>query len=97
MPTYEYECTECSHKFELFQSIKDNPIEHCIKCNGKVRRVFGTAAIIFKGSGFYVNDYKNNTASQKQSPSAAGSSTEKKDTQKIEPPKESSTAPVTPD
>ena len=47
MPTYEYECIECKHKFDVFQSIKDNPIDSCEKCNGSVRKVFGNAAIIF--------------------------------------------------
>ena len=58
MPTYEYECLECKNRFDVFQSINDNPIEQCIKCNGKVRKLFGKAGIIFKGSGFYTTDYK---------------------------------------
>jgi len=60
MPTYEYVCTECEHNFEVFQSMSDKPVETCEKCSGKVRKVFGAAGIIFKGSGFYVNDYKKN-------------------------------------
>ena len=60
MPTYEYECMECKNRFDVFQSINDNPVEKCVKCNGKVRKLFNTAGIIFKGSGFYVTDYKNN-------------------------------------
>ncbi len=62
MPTYEYVCTECEHKFDVFQSMNDDPIEKCEKCGGKVRKLFGTAGIIFKGSGFYVNDYKKGEA-----------------------------------
>jgi putative FmdB family regulatory protein len=59
MPTYDYECTECKHRFEMFQSIKDDPIEKCLKCGGKVKKLIGGGVgIIFKGSGFYVNDYK---------------------------------------
>jgi len=60
MPTYEYKCSSCDHSFEVFQSIKDDPISECEKCSGQVRRVIGPAGVIFKGSGFYVNDYKNN-------------------------------------
>jgi putative FmdB family regulatory protein len=60
MPTYEYECLECKNRFEVFQSMKDEPVQTCSKCNGKVRKLFGTTGIIFKGSGFYVNDYKKN-------------------------------------
>ena len=59
MPTYEYECTSCNHRFDVFQSMKDDPIKICEKCSGGVRRLFSPGGgIIFKGSGFYVNDYK---------------------------------------
>ena len=59
MPTYEYECQKCHHHFEVFQSIKDKPKSVCPKCKGKVKRLLGTGAgIIFKGSGFYVTDYR---------------------------------------
>ena len=64
MPTYEYECLECKNRFEVFQSINDSPIEKCSQCSGKVRKLFGTAGIIFKGSGFYVNDYKKGGSSE---------------------------------
>jgi len=63
MPTYDYECTECKDRFEAFQSMTDDPIETCKKCGGKVRKLIGAGAgIIFKGSGFYVNDYKKSSA-----------------------------------
>lgn len=58
MPTYQYKCNECEHDFEVFQSIKDDPITSCEKCGGEVRKVYNATGIIFKGSGFYVNDYK---------------------------------------
>lgn len=59
MPTYEYECTKCSHKFEEFQNITDKALIHCPKCKGNLRRIIsGGAGIIFRGSGFYVTDYK---------------------------------------
>lgn len=58
MPTYEYQCLECNHKFEVFQSMKDDPIKVCPTCGKEVRKLFSSAGIIFKGSGFYVNDYK---------------------------------------
>ena len=60
MPTYEYECQKCGHRFELFQSIKDPPRKRCPKCRGKVKRLLGTGAgMIFKGSGFYITDYRS--------------------------------------
>jgi putative FmdB family regulatory protein len=58
MPTYEYECKKCGHRFEKFQSMKDAPEKKCPECRGPVRRLIGRgAAIIFKGSGFYETDY----------------------------------------
>ncbi len=62
MPTYEYECLECKHRFDVFQSITDESVKKCEKCGKDVRKIFGTAGIIFKGEGFYVNDYKKNGA-----------------------------------
>ncbi len=60
MPTYEYECRECGHRFEEFQSITDEPIGTCPECGGEVRRLIGSGAgIIFKGSGFYQTDYRS--------------------------------------
>jgi len=59
MPTYEYECPHCQHKFELFQKMTDQPLEKCPKCHKKVRRLIGSGSgIIFKGSGFYATDYR---------------------------------------
>ena len=61
MPTYEYECQKCKKMFELFQSITEEPVKTCPKCKGKVKRLIGGGSgIIFKGSGFYQTDYKNN-------------------------------------
>ena len=61
MPTYEYECRGCHHKFELYQSIMAKPITLCPKCKkAKVRRLIGRGAgFIFKGSGFYQTDYRS--------------------------------------
>ena len=61
MPTYDYICDKCQHKFEHFQSIKSRPVRKCPKC-GKlsVQRLIGAGAgIIFKGSGFYQTDYRS--------------------------------------
>jgi putative FmdB family regulatory protein len=73
MPTYEYICDKCDHKFDFFQSIKDEPIKICAKekCGmkkwgkGKVRRAIGAGAgLIFKGSGFYITDYRSENYKQ---------------------------------
>lgn len=57
MPTYGYECTACDNQFEVFQSIKDDPLTACETCGGTLRKRIYPVGIAFKGSGFYVNDY----------------------------------------
>jgi len=65
MPTYEYVCQKCRHEFEQFQSIKDKPLSRCPKCKGKVQRKIGSGAgLIFKGSGFYITDYRSDSYKQ---------------------------------
>ena len=60
MPTYTYRCSACNYKFDLFHSIKENGTRNCPKCGAEVYRMIGSGAgLIFKGSGFYVTDYKN--------------------------------------
>ena len=58
MPIYEYQCENCSCRFELKQSFSDNPIGTCPQCMSNARRIFLPAPIIFKGSGFYTTDVK---------------------------------------
>ena len=60
MPTYDYRCTACGHRFERFESINDDGAKACPKCNKKkAKRMLGTGAgLIFKGAGFYTTDYK---------------------------------------
>jgi putative FmdB family regulatory protein len=86
MPTYEYECTKCKKTFDAFQSMKDDPYKTCPKekCRmkswgkGKVKRLIGAGAgLIFKGSGFYITDYRSEgyknaaeSASKSESPAA---------------------------
>ncbi len=67
MPTYEYECQKCGHRFEEFQSMKDAPLTKCPECKGKVKRLIGAGAgFIFKGSGFYITDYRSSGYSEKK-------------------------------
>ncbi|MBI4372616.1 MAG: zinc ribbon domain-containing protein [Candidatus Omnitrophica bacterium] len=66
MPTYEYECETCGHRFEEFQSIKAEPLKVCPQCKGNVKRLLGTGAgFIFKGSGFYQTDYRSSSYQKK--------------------------------
>ncbi len=75
MPTYDYECDACGHRFELFQSISADPEKKCPECKKlKLRRLIGTgAAVMFKGSGFYQTDYRSD--SYKKSASADSKTT----------------------
>ena len=66
MPTYEYVCKACGQEFEVFQSITEEPLKKCPECGGEARRRIGTGAgLIFKGSGFYITDYKNKANASK--------------------------------
>ena len=57
MPRYDYRCTECGHEFEVKQSFSDEPVALCPLCDVESRRVIHSVPVVFKGSGFYVNDY----------------------------------------
>jgi putative FmdB family regulatory protein len=63
MPTYDYQCDACDHKFELYQGINDPKKKKCPECGKlKLRRLLGTgAAVVFKGSGFYQTDYRSDS------------------------------------
>ena len=56
MPTYVYACTECDHRFEVQQSFTDSALTQCPQCQGRLRKVFNSVGIVFKGSGFYRTD-----------------------------------------
>ena len=60
MPTYAYRGTECPHEFEVYQSFSENPLTACVECGSPVRRVIHPAGIVFKGSGWYITDSRNN-------------------------------------
>ncbi len=60
MPTYDYQCSKCGDVFETFQRITDAPLEACPKCGGPVKRLIGPGAgFLFRGSGFYITDYRS--------------------------------------
>ena len=74
MPTYEYVCSKCGHQFERFQSMRDEPLRKCPKCHKAAlkRLIGGGAGLIFKGSGFYITDYKNKGMAAAASSEAGG-------------------------
>ena len=60
MPTYNYYCNDCGTHFSYFQKMSESPISNCENCGGKIKRLItGGTGLIFKGSGFYLTDYKN--------------------------------------
>ena len=69
MPTYDYQCADCNHLFEAFQSITAQPLTECPECKKPaLKRLIGTGAgLIFKGSGFYCTDYKSKSYKQDES------------------------------
>ena len=56
MPTYSYACTECSNRFDAVQAFSDDALTTCPKCSGRLRKLFGSVGVVFKGSGFYRTD-----------------------------------------
>ena len=82
MPTYQYKCKYCGHELEEFQSIKDDPLTLCPECKTtNLARVMGTGGgLIFKGSGFYLTDYKNvkSSGSPEKKAAKSGGDTDKK-------------------
>ena len=59
MPTYQYACTACGHRFEAVQSFSDSSLTDCPECAGRLRKVFSSVGIVFKGSGFYRTDSRS--------------------------------------
>jgi putative FmdB family regulatory protein len=84
MPLYEYECFLCHHRFERIQRVSADPVEACPECGGAVRRLLGTPALQFKGSGWYVTDYGNGRS--RGTTETANGETEKSTTKSADPP-----------
>jgi putative FmdB family regulatory protein len=77
MPTYEYACKSCGERTEAVQAFSDPPLTECPRCGGSLRKVFGTPAIVLKGSGFYKTDSRsgsNGKRSDQPAKAASGTS-----------------------
>ena len=74
MPTYQYACTECGHAFDQFQSFSEDALTVCPECQGKLRKVFSAAGVVFKGSGFYRTDSRSGSSPSTSSTSSTTSS-----------------------
>jgi len=83
LPTYQYACTACDHRFEAVQSFSDDSLTVCPECGGPLRKVFSSVGIVFKGSGFYRTDSRGSSngvaASSSESKSDSSSSTSSSD------------------
>jgi putative FmdB family regulatory protein len=77
VPTYSYACTECSNRFDIVQSFTDDTLTVCSECSGKLRKLFNSVGIVFKGSGFYRTDSRGSggTASEPAKSDSSASST----------------------
>lgn len=77
MPLYQYECRTCEQSFERRQSFSDDPLTNCPLCGAEnaVDRVITPVGVIFKGSGFYINDSKSSSRSNGSSPKSHKSKT----------------------
>jgi putative FmdB family regulatory protein len=96
VPTYSYACTECDNKFDVVQAFTDDALTRCVKCDGRLRKLFGNVGVVFKGSGFYRTDSReaakstsNGSAKTSESPtssesasSSSGTSEKKSDSAK---------------
>ncbi|MTE15536.1 FmdB family zinc ribbon protein [Nocardia aurantiaca] len=74
MPTYSYACTECDNKFDIVQSFSDDALTTCDQCNGKLRKLFNSVGIVFKGSGFYRTDSRNGSTSSEPAKASTSAS-----------------------
>jgi putative FmdB family regulatory protein len=78
MPTYDYACTHCDHAFEIVQAFTDDALTVCPQCGGRLRKVFGSVGVVFKGSGFYRTDSRSSSSSIPAGKSGEGKSGESK-------------------
>ncbi|SDO35336.1 putative regulatory protein, FmdB family [Nakamurella panacisegetis] len=92
MPTYQYACTECGHRFEQVQAFSEASLTECPNCGGKLRKVYGSVGVVFKGSGFYRTDSRSGAVPAVSSEKSDSSSSESKPAAKESSPKKTSDA-----
>ncbi|MFI7677584.1 FmdB family zinc ribbon protein [Actinophytocola sp. NPDC049390] len=73
MPTYQYACTACDHRFDAVQSFSDPSLTECPECGGKLRKLYGSVGVVFKGSGFYRTDSRSESKSSTTASSSSSS------------------------
>jgi putative FmdB family regulatory protein len=84
VPTYQYACTACGHQLEAVQSFSEDPLTECPACAGRLRKLFSSVGIVFKGSGFYRTDSRGTTGEAKESSKTETKSDSKTESTKSE-------------
>jgi putative FmdB family regulatory protein len=74
VPTYSYACTECDNRFDAVQAFSDDALTTCPKCSGRLRKLFGSVGVVFKGSGFYRTDNRSDSGKSSSNGSSSKSS-----------------------
>jgi putative FmdB family regulatory protein len=82
VPTYSYACTECDDRFDAVQAFSDDALTTCTKCSGRLRKLFGSVGVVFKGSGFYRTDSREAAKSASTSSSASSDKGSEKGSEK---------------
>ena len=77
MPTYSYACTECDNRFDAVQAFTDDALTTCPQCSGRLRKLFNSVGVVFKGSGFYRTDSRESGGSKSGGSSTNSSASEK--------------------
>lgn len=95
MPTYSYACTECDNRFDAVQAFTDDALTACPECSGRLRKLFNSVGVVFKGSGFYRTDSREASKSSVKSDSSSSSSSSEKTSSSSDSSSSSST-PSTP-
>jgi putative FmdB family regulatory protein len=73
VPTYSYACTECGNRFDVVQAFTDDALTTCEQCSGRLRKLFNSVGVVFKGSGFYRTDSRESTKSSTNGSAKSGS------------------------
>ena len=82
MPTYSYACTECDNRFDAVQAFTEDALNTCPKCSGRLRKLFNSVGVVFKGSGFYRTDSRESAKRSVSSDSGSSSGSEKTGSEK---------------
>ncbi|SPM30940.1 Predicted nucleic acid-binding protein, contains Zn-ribbon domain, partial [Mycobacterium terramassiliense] len=75
VPTYSYACTECGDRFDAVQAFTDDALTTCEKCSGRLRKLFNSVGVVFKGSGFYRTDSRSDGTKSKSSTNGSSGDT----------------------